>query len=186
MGAWISLFLAVHKIARDCQANEDHTVAKQSSLYNIFLIDLLGKHLKILILSFEKKHISSMFWVLRKLVYRRYTRCIRAFATETEREKIKRKKEESSLSISNNGNFCRFCDAHLVWIAYDVFLIKLFYEHPFPELPRRMLLPRQVAIFFLFCRQNFLSACSFRETGNNINIRTALFFLFRWPARLST
>ena len=48
-----------HKIARDCQANEDDTVPKQSSLST--LIDLLGKHLKILILSFAKKHISSIF-----------------------------------------------------------------------------------------------------------------------------
>ena len=65
MWARISLFLAVlkcarnpmhspHKIARDCQANEDDTVAVNT------LIDLLGKHLKILILSFAKKHISPM------------------------------------------------------------------------------------------------------------------------------
>ena len=31
---------SLHKIARDCQANEDDTATKQSSLYNI----LLGKH----------------------------------------------------------------------------------------------------------------------------------------------
>ena len=35
--------------AQDCErlpTNEDNTVAKQSSLFNIFLIDLLGKYLK--------------------------------------------------------------------------------------------------------------------------------------------
>ena len=85
---WVSLFLAVlkcarnamhspHKIARDCQANEDDTAAKQSSHYNWFV----GETFKILKLSFAKKHISSMFWVHRNLVYRRYTRCIGEFAT---------------------------------------------------------------------------------------------------------
>ena len=41
----------------------------------------MGETFKILILSFEKKHISSMFWVIWNLVYCRYMRCIREFAT---------------------------------------------------------------------------------------------------------
>ena len=50
-----------HKIARDCQANEDDTAAKQSSLYDIFLIDLLRKHLKSNI-NQEKKEWQHSDW----------------------------------------------------------------------------------------------------------------------------
>ena len=41
-----------------------------------FLNWFVGETFKILILYFAKKHISSMFWVRRNLVYRRYMRCI--------------------------------------------------------------------------------------------------------------
>ena len=70
---------SLHKIAKNCQAYEDDTVGKQSSLI-IFLID--WETFKIVILSFAKKHFINV--LSSNLVFRQYTQCIGEFATASD------------------------------------------------------------------------------------------------------
>ena len=66
-----------------------------------FLNWFVGETFKILILSFVKKHISSIFWVLWNLVYRRYTQCIGEFATGTDWRVVCNKRKTRH---ENSGN----------------------------------------------------------------------------------